>query len=151
MSTHTEPVSCPNCHVSAQTEVALRLLNNDEDGHSDSVYCKLCDYQSLTPESTDRYYESRDNDGQVVPIEEVPARARALMAEDGYTDEDIDENVESWVDPVWLKSDDYKSRKVEVEQVRYYTIAEAMAEMTLEEVATMDEVRDALLEQHGLT
>lgn len=114
MSTNAEPVACPNCHVSDQTEVAIRLTGSDEDGVSDSVYCKLCQYQSLTPESTDRYYESRDFDGEVVPIEDVPARARALMTEDGWSDDDIDENVQSWVDPewlVWLNSDDYKSRQ----------------------------------------
>ena len=33
----------------------------------------------------------------------MPARARALMTEDGYTDEHIDENVESWIDPEWLE------------------------------------------------
>lgn len=112
MSTHTDGVECPNCHVSDQTDVATRMLTRDADGDADYVYCKLCHYLGLAPESTDRYYESREYAGDVVPIEDVPLRARALMTEDGWTDEDIDENVESWVDPEWLERPNLDEGKV---------------------------------------
>ncbi len=103
MSTHSESVACPNCHVSDQTDIAIRMINSDEDGVSDSVYCKLCNFLGLTPQSTDRYYHKRQYIGDEVSIEDVPARARALMTGDDRTDEDIAENVEAWIDPEWLE------------------------------------------------
>jgi hypothetical protein len=103
MSTHSESVACPNCHVSHQTAVATRLINRDEDGISDSVYCRLCRFLGLTPQSTDRHYHGRQYLGDPVPVEDVPARARAVMVDDGWTDEAIEETVESWVDLEWLE------------------------------------------------
>ncbi len=112
MSSHTSPVACPNCHVSDQTGVAVQNVNSDEDGVSDVTHCSLCNYLSLTSKSTDRSYARRQFGGDVVSIDDVVVRARAWMLEDGWTDEDIEDNVESWIDPEWLEwygSDEQKS------------------------------------------
>ncbi len=103
MSSHTNPVACPNCHVSDQTDVARRISSSDEDGDAEYIHCALCNHLSLAPDSTDRYYESRQYVGEVVAIEDVPARARALMLEGEYYEEDIERQVKSFVDPEWLE------------------------------------------------
>jgi hypothetical protein len=112
MSLYHDSISCPNCHVSDQTTAASRFISRDEDGDANYIRCDLCRHLSLSPDSTDRYHERNQYAGDAVPIEEVPARARALMTEARWTDEEIDEQVHSWVDPEWLEwveSDEYKA------------------------------------------
>ena len=72
-------------------------MNRDDDGVSNSICCRLCNHLSLTDESTDRYYEARQYSGDDIPIKDVPDRARAIMIEDGWTEADIEAEVESFV------------------------------------------------------
>jgi hypothetical protein len=90
MSTHTEPVDCPNCGVSAHTELAQRIDNRDEDGTLDYVHCDLCGH-------TDPLNDPNGFvPGEQIDPADVPDRARALLTEQGWEEEDLD-LIESFV------------------------------------------------------
>ena len=90
MSTHSDPRDCPNCGVSEETELCLRIVNRDEDGVMDFIHCDLCEHYDAVGRPEDY------NQGEQVDPADVPARARALMIEQDWEEEDIDA-IESFV------------------------------------------------------
>jgi DNA-directed RNA polymerase subunit RPC12/RpoP len=85
MATHTDNLDCPNCGVSEATGLALRIVHTDQDGVLNYIRCEVCGHDEGVGAP------SADTLGEQIEPAEVLTRARALLIEDGWSEEDIDE------------------------------------------------------------
>lgn len=75
MSTHSTPITCPNCGVSAETGLASQVVGPGFEGvATNQVGCEVCGFYA-------NFAEIRKTEGQTLTEAEVVERATALLVE----------------------------------------------------------------------
>lgn len=90
MSSHIDPITCPNCGVNDLTDLCAKTLFNDEYGVRTEIHCDVCGHWD--PQGRPDAYEQ----GETLTHDEMAAKARVLMLDLGCWDEDqIDDVIEN--------------------------------------------------------
>ena len=85
MSTHSTPITCPNCGVSAETGLATQLVGSGSDGvATNQIGCDVCGLYA-------NFAEIRKTEGQALSEAEVVQRARTLLHDRSIEAGEIDE------------------------------------------------------------
>ena len=85
MSTHSTPITCPNCGVSSETGLATQLVGSGSDGvATNQIGCDVCGLYA-------NFAEIRKTEGEALSEADVVERARRLLLERSINADEIDE------------------------------------------------------------